>query len=139
MRREVLAFDGRGQSAVAIDDRGLQRMRDQPFLGPVLNAERVADALDLRRIAGEEVPAGSAGALGRGVLREDLRRVVPRIEADRQEDEIAIHPRREPVAQRLEVLDHPRAVVRQRAARVDEGDGDDLALQRRQARPACPA
>src|SRR5476651_1278160 len=62
-RREVFAFDRRRETAVAIDDGGLQRVRDQPFLRPVLNPECVADALDVLRIAGEEMPARSAGAL----------------------------------------------------------------------------
>src|SRR6267154_2544576 len=37
--REILAFDRRGEAAVAIDHGGLQRMSNQPLLGPVLNAE----------------------------------------------------------------------------------------------------
>src|SRR4029079_901009 len=101
--------------------------------GPVLNPERIAHPLDLRRIAGEEVPPGPAGPLGSGAARQRLRRVELRIEADGEEDEIAIHPRREAGADGAEVLDHARAIVGQRTARVDEVDGDDLALERSQA------
>ena len=103
-----------------------------PSSAQVLNPERVAHALDLRRIAGQEVPAGPAGALRGGVAGQDLGGVVARIEADGQEDQVAIHPRREAVAHELEVLDHPRTVIGQRAARVDERDRDDFSFQRGQ-------
>ena len=96
------------------------------------NAERVADALDPRRVAGEEMPAGPAGAFSRGVGRQHRRRVVFRIEGDREQHQVAVHARGEPIADRPEVGHHPRAVVGQRTARVDEGDGDDFPLQRRQ-------
>src|SRR5229473_3947587 len=59
-RREVLAFDCRRKPALTIDDGRLQRVRDQPFLRPVLNPERVADALDFRGVAGQEAPTRSA-------------------------------------------------------------------------------
>src|SRR5438105_10882686 len=81
LRREILSFDRRGETAGPVEDRRLERMRDQSFVGKILNAERVADALDLGRIASQEVPARSAGSLRRSVARQRLRRVVLRVEA----------------------------------------------------------
>jgi hypothetical protein len=137
LRGEVLAFHRRREAAVAIDDGRLQRVRDQSFVGKVLNAERVADALDLRRVAGEKVPARSTRAVGSRVARERLGRVVFRIEAHRQQDELAIHPRREPIPNRPKILRHPRAVIGQRTARVDERHRDDFPLQRSQRHSAA--
>jgi len=100
LRREVVPFDRCGKAALAVDNGGLQRVRDQSFFRPVLDAERVADALDLFRVAREEVPSRAAGSRRRGASRED-RRVSYCGSKLMVQDEVAIQSCREPARSAL--------------------------------------
>src|SRR5205814_8499030 len=108
---------------------GLEVVGDCSLVRPELHAEESADALDLRPRAGEEVPALGLGAGRARVARQNLGRVVLRVERHGEKDDVPVEARLKALPQGGEVRRYARAVVGQRASRVDEVQGDGLPAQ----------
>ena len=88
--------------------------------------ETPVSALDIGdggRLAAQEIPAAGVGAVGFGIFAEDLRRVAPGVDGDRNEGDPLTKIGRHMC---LLVGQHRAGVG---AERVHEGHGDDLAAK----------
>ena len=130
--RESVALDVRKEAARAIDDHRAQRMGNQALVRKVIETEHIGKASDLIGWSGEEVPPRGVRFPLAGVVVEPLGCVTRRIECDAQQHEVSAVRPLESVLQRAEMVGHPVAELRKRAARVDEVHHDDLAAELRQ-------
>jgi hypothetical protein len=105
------------QIAVAVDEGGEEGVVDtavRSLAGG--HATTMLDIGDGGGIAREEIPSAGVGAEGFGLLAEDLRRVAPRVEGDRNEDDPA-------AAIGLQSILGTRHLVGQQRAGVGSGTG----------------
>src|SRR2546430_15392197 len=97
------------------------------FLCPIAQAKKLRDRFDLLRRAGGEFPmlkgfATASARISGSVIAQNLWRVVVWINADAEQMRLAITGRVLPkrLLDLSEVAAHQRAVIRQRAARVNK-------------------
>src|SRR4051794_2484654 len=110
----------------------MERVVEQPLVRERMHAEEAAGALHVSWRSREETPRVAVRVPLRRVAGEDVWRVVHRVEADRQQDQIPPELPGKPLLQHTEVIRQTQAEVRQRARRIHEVDDDDLAAQLRE-------
>ena len=81
---ELVAFDIGDDLSLPVDDRRVERVVHQTLVRKGVHAEQVTDALNVTDRPRQEVPGRRIGAPAAGILRQHLRRVVDRVERNRE-------------------------------------------------------
>src|SRR5579859_3341267 len=97
-------------------------MRQSPLIRPEVQAKPAAHRLYLSGHSRQKVPRIRIGLPDARVLRQNLRRIVSRIETDAQQYQIAAHLRREALLKASEIVGQPETKIGERTTGVNEGD-----------------
>jgi hypothetical protein len=109
IRSELVPFDVGNHFPLPVDDRGMERVVHQTFLGKEVHSEQVTDAPHVTDRPSKEVPGGLICLPLGGILRQNLGRIVNRVERDSQQDKIASELRLEMLLEYGEVTGNTQA------------------------------
>src|ERR1700733_3044719 len=109
---ELVAFEIRCQVPSAIDDDGVERMRQQALLAPEVHAKHTGDLLDLGQRPGEEVPNCGVRLPDGGVLSQYRTLIVLRVDGDGQQYQVSPRARRKAGFHTGEVVGETEAIIR---------------------------
>src|SRR5256885_17001474 len=115
------------QTPIGCDQRGSKIMGDQAAFGFVDQPEQAGNCIDLLLRASGKRPAFFVCRVTTSVFLEDFWTIEFWINRDAQKLEPLGKFLLQPLLQRLKILRHERAEVRQRTSRVNECQNDRLA------------
>lgn len=114
---------------MTVDNRGVERMVHQCFIGKIVFAKQVAYPSNVCCRSSEKVPTVRISLPAAGIFLQDVRRIMNGIECDRQEDEVFCEMMAETPLQIAEIIRAAETKIWQRATGVYKIQSNDFSSE----------